>query len=65
MIGILKLEGTDQAVDAAEEAKELLPLFQALKTLSTNNNTAVDEITALNKQIKTSLTSDQLSAIKI
>lgn len=61
-VGILKLEGTDQSV-TAEEAKALLPLFQALKTLSTNNNTAVDEISALNKQIKTSLTSDQLSSI--
>jgi hypothetical protein len=62
-IGILKLEGTDQAIDAAK-AKELLPLFRALKALSSNNNTAVDEITALNKQIKNSLTSEQLSAIQ-
>jgi hypothetical protein len=62
-IGILKLEGTSQAVDAAE-AKELIPLFQALKTLSTNNNTAADEISALNKQIKNSLNSDQIAAIE-
>lgn len=62
-IGILQLEGTDQAVDEAK-AKELLPLFKALKTLSTNNNTAVDEITALNKQIKNTMTADQLTAIE-
>lgn len=62
-IGILKLEGTDQAVDAAK-AQELLPLFKALKTLSTNNNTAVAEITALNTQIKNTMTADQLSAIE-
>jgi hypothetical protein len=61
-IGILKLEGTDQAIDA-DKAAELLPLFRALKSLSTNSNTAVDEITALNKQIKNSLTADQLTAI--
>jgi hypothetical protein len=62
-IGILKLEGTGNAVDAAQ-AKELLPLFLALKNLSTNNNTAVAEISALNKQTQTTLTSDQLTAIQ-
>ncbi len=62
-IGILKLEGTDQAVDEAK-AKELLPLFKALKTLSSNNNTAVDEIRALNTQIKNTMTADQLAAIE-
>jgi hypothetical protein len=62
-VGILKLEGTDQAIDAAKAA-ELLPLFKALKTLSTNNNTAVAEISALNSQIKNTLTADQLTAIQ-
>lgn len=62
-IGILKLEGTDQAIDAAK-AKELLPLFKALKVLSGENNTAVAEISALNKQIKNTLSADQLTAIE-
>jgi hypothetical protein len=62
-IGILKLEGTDQAVDS-QEAKDLLPLFMALKTLSTNNNTAPEEITALNKQIKSTMKADQVSAVE-
>jgi len=62
-IGILKLEGTEQAVDSIE-AKELLPLFMALKTLSTNNNTAPEEITALNKQIKSTLKAEQIAAIE-
>jgi hypothetical protein len=62
-VGILKLEGNDQAIDAAKAA-ELLPLFKALKTLSTNNNTAVAEISALNSQIKNTLTADQLTAIQ-
>jgi hypothetical protein len=62
-IGILKLEGTDQSVDSTE-AKELLPLFMALKTLSTNNNTAPEELTALNKQIQSTMKADQISAIE-
>ena len=62
-IGILKLEGTEQAVDSVE-AKELLPLFNALKTLSTNNNTAAEEITALNKQIKSTMKVEQITAIE-
>jgi hypothetical protein len=62
-IGILKLEGSDKAIDATKAA-ELLPLFKALKTLSTNNNTAIAEMTALNRQIKNTLTSDQLTAIQ-
>ncbi len=62
-MGILKLDGTDQAVDAAK-AKELLPLFKALKVLSSENNTAVAEITALNIQIKNTMTADQLTAIE-
>ncbi len=62
-MGILKLEGTNQAVDSTQ-AKELLPLFKALKILSSENNTAVAEISALNKQIKNTMTADQLSAIE-
>lgn len=62
-IGILKLEETDLAVDKAK-AEELLPLFKALKVLSSDNNTAVDEIIALNTQIKNTMTAEQLAAIE-
>jgi hypothetical protein len=62
-IGIIKLEGTDSAIDS-ETATNLLPLFKALKALSTNSNTSVAEMTALNKQIKNTLTADQLTAIE-
>ncbi len=62
-IGIIKLEGTDEAIDT-ETAENLLPLFKALKTLSTNSNTSVAEMTALNRQIKNTLTADQLTAIE-
>jgi len=62
-IGIIKLEGTDNAIDS-ETATNLLPLFKALKTLSTNSNTSVAEMSALNKQIKNTLTAEQLTAIE-
>lgn len=62
-IGILKLEETELAVDESK-AEELLPLFKALKVLSTDNNTAVDEISALNTQIKNTMTAEQLTAIE-
>lgn len=62
-IGILKLEGTDLAV-TADQAKTLLPLWQALKTLSSDTNTTAEEITALNKQIEGALTDKQIQTIK-
>lgn len=62
-VGILKLEGTAHAIESAE-AKELLPLFMAIKTLSTNTNTAPAEISALNKQIENTLKPEQITAIE-
>ncbi|BCY18538.1 MAG: hypothetical protein GYA12_15630 [Chloroflexi bacterium] len=62
-IGIIKLEGTDNAIDA-ETAADLLPLFKALKALSNNSNTSVAEIKALNTQIKNTLKANQLAAIE-
>ena len=38
-IGTLKMEGTPQAV-TAKEATDLLPLWQAVKSLSASTNTA-------------------------
>jgi hypothetical protein len=62
-IGTLKIEGTDQAVTAAQ-AKELLPLWQALKSLAASNNTATDEINALYAQIEETMTPAQIQAIQ-
>jgi hypothetical protein len=62
-IGTLKIEGTDQAV-TAEQAQELLPLWQALKSLSTSDNTAQDEIKALYAQIEETMTPAQIQAIQ-
>jgi len=62
-IGILSLEGTDKAV-TAEEAKNLLPLWKAVKSLSSSTSTSDSEITALYKQIEETLTAEQVQAIK-
>jgi hypothetical protein len=62
-LGILKLQGTSLAV-TTEQANTLLPLWKAVKVLSTNNITSPAEMTALYQQIEDSLTSNQVQAIK-
>jgi uncharacterized membrane protein YgcG len=62
-IGTLKLEGTQNAV-TAEQAKNLLPLRQALKSISTSDNAAQEEINALYTQIEESMSADQVKAIE-
>jgi hypothetical protein len=62
-IGILKLEGTDKAV-TVEQAKNMLPLWKAVRSLSTGDNTSADEITALYKQIRETMTAEQVQAIQ-
>ena len=62
-IGILKMEGTNTAVTAAQ-AKDLLPLWQALKSMETSNNASVDEINAVFTQMKDTLTPDQVTSIQ-
>lgn len=61
--GTLKLEGSDQAV-TAEQAKELLPLWKAVKTLSTSDTASQLEIEAVYQQIQDTLTADQLASIE-
>jgi hypothetical protein len=62
-IGTFELEGTPQAV-TAKEATDLLPLWQAVKSLSASTNTAPSEITAVYKQIEGVMTPDQTQAIQ-
>jgi len=62
-IGILKLEGTNLAVTPAE-AKNMLPLWQALNTLSSSPTTAPEEVTAVFQQIQDTLTPEQVQAVK-
>jgi hypothetical protein len=62
-IGTLKLENTDLAV-ASDQAAELLPLWQVINNLSSSDNAAQDEITAVTEQIQETMTPEQLNAIE-
>jgi hypothetical protein len=61
-IGTMKLDGTAQAV-TSEQAKTLLPLYQALRGTNTSGGGSQEEISALLTQIESTMTADQLSAI--
>ena len=60
--GTLKLEGTPNAV-TTEQAKTLIPLWQAVISLSGDTTTASEELTAVQDQIVSALTAEQLQAI--
>jgi hypothetical protein len=62
-VGTLKLENTPQAV-TAEQAKELLLLWKAVKSLSASTTTASEETAALYQQIQDTMTAEQLQAIQ-
>src|SRR5689334_13219283 len=62
-IGTLKLEGSANAVNA-EQAKTLLPLWKAVKSLSASSTASSAEMTALYQQIQEAMTADQVTAIK-
>lgn len=60
--GTLRLEGTANAVTAAEAAK-LAPLWQALKTLAASSTSATEEVIAVQNQISAAMTPAQIGAI--
>lgn len=62
VVGSFKLEGTDNAI-TAEQATELIPLWQVYKQLSTSDTAAQEEITSLAEQIQETMTADQMAAI--
>jgi hypothetical protein len=62
LVGTLKLEGTDQEVDAAQ-AQELLPLWKMLKSLASSDTVAQEEMDAVIEQIEASMTGEQMAAI--
>jgi hypothetical protein len=62
LVGIFKLEGTDNAVTAAQAAT-LLPLWQSLLSQSGTPTLTADQISSAGDQIKAALTSQQLDAI--
>jgi len=63
ILGTFKLEDTDQAIQA-EQAKELLPLWQVLKNLLESETVAREEIDALVNQIAETMTAEQMQAIE-
>ncbi len=62
-MGILMMEGTDLAV-SADQAKSLLPLWKAVKSLSNDSSIPDAEITAIYRQMQESLSAEQIQAIQ-
>jgi len=62
-VGTLLLEDTDLAIDAGEAA-QLLPLWKAVRSLSSSDTAAQEEIQALYDQIQETMTDEQLGAIE-
>jgi hypothetical protein len=62
LIGTFKLEDTDLAV-TPDQAKTLLPLWQAVRSLGSSSTTAAAEMTALEQQIQEALTAEQMDRI--
>ena len=62
-VGTLMLEETPQTV-TAEQAQELLPLWQMLRTLQQSDTAAQAETEAVLKQIRAAMTPEQLAAIE-
>ena len=62
-VGTLMLEETPQAV-TAEQAQELLPLWQMLRTLQQSDTAAQVEIEAVLNQIQGAMMPEQLAAIE-
>jgi len=61
--GTLLLEDTDLAV-TAEQAKELLPLWQMVRTLQGSTTASQVEVDAVFEQIEAAMTPEQLAAIE-
>jgi len=62
-VGILQLEDTSLAI-TSDQAKTLLPLWKAVKSLSSSDITAQEEIDSVYAQIEESMTAEQIQAIK-
>ena len=63
LIGSFKLEDTDLAV-TAEQANELIPLWQVLQSISSSDTAAQEEMDALVEQIQETMTAEQVQAIE-
>ena len=60
--GTIKLADTRNAI-TSDQAKTLIPLWQAVVSLSGDTTTASEELTAVQDQITAALTAEQLQAI--
>jgi hypothetical protein len=63
VIGTLQLEDTEQAV-TKDQAEELLPLWKAYRSLQASDTAAQAEVQALLNQIQSTMTAEQLDAIR-
>jgi hypothetical protein len=63
LVGTFKLEETDNAV-TAEQAADLLPLWQVYSELLTSDTAAQEEIEGLVEQIQETMTDEQMQAIE-
>lgn len=63
LIGTFKLEDTALAV-TSEQAQTLLPLWQAVQSLSASGTAATQEMSALEQQIKATFTAEQWAQIE-
>jgi len=61
-VGILKMEGTSQAV-TTDQASALLPLWMAVYKMGNDQTASQAEVTALYEQIEETLTTEQVGAI--
>jgi hypothetical protein len=62
-LGTFKLEDTDHPV-SAEQAKDLLPLWKALRSLGDSETTAAQELEAVINQIQGAMTPEQMTDIQ-
>ena len=63
LIGTLKLDGTPQAV-TAQQAAQLIPLWQLYASLETSSTAASQEVDATVQQIQATMTAEQIQAIE-
>lgn len=61
-VGTFKLDKTDLAV-TPDQAKDLLPLWKAVKSLSTSQTASQEELDGLYAQIKETMTAEQVAAV--
>ena len=62
IVGTIKLEGSDQQV-TAEQARQLLPLWQGSRALQRTGTGAQEEVAAVLNQIEDVMTPEQINAI--